>query len=124
MTMRVQAGLLMLAVLLSPLTSAVCEFKCSPAAASPRLNAQPSCHEAAQDRRGTLRSQPHRCGSAHPDAITAVTTTGTTFQPVALLGPPLGVVALACVRSPGSVLTRPPGSRSDVSPVTFPPLRI
>jgi hypothetical protein len=122
--MRAQAGLLMLAVLLSPLTSAVCELKCSPAAASLRQNAQPSCHDALQDRHDTLRSQPHRCGSAHPDAITVATTTGMTFQPGTLLGPPHGVIAHARCWSSGSVLTRPPGTSSDVPLVTFPPLRI
>ena len=66
MMMRAEAALLVCAMLLSPLTWAVCELRCAPPAAF-RLSMHTSCHEAAPLANQRLDSQARHCSDRHVD---------------------------------------------------------
>jgi hypothetical protein len=111
-----------LAVMFSPLASAMCELQCSPAAAV-HLGAAPSCHEAGHEPRDVSRLQPHHCGSVHPDAIAISMAPGAMYQAVAISGPVLGLIDHARL-SFDVVAGRPPGGGFRLASVSPPPLRI
>jgi hypothetical protein len=121
--MRARACAVVLAVMFSPLASAMCELKCSPSAAAVRLAAPPPCHEAGHEPRDASRLQPHHCGSVHPDAIATSTAPGAMYQAVAILGTVVGLIDQA--RPSFDVFVgRPPGGGFHLPSVSSPPLRI
>jgi hypothetical protein len=120
--MRARACVVVLAVMFSPLASAMCELKCSPAAAV-HLGAPPSCHEAGHEPRDASRLQPHHCGSVHPDAIATSMAPGAMYQAVAILGTVVGLIDHARL-SFDVFVGRPPGGGFHLPSVSSPPLRI
>jgi hypothetical protein len=80
MTMRARAAVLVFALMLSPLSAAVCELRCAPPA-SPRLNAHLSCHDAGTQARERLQSPPRHCSDRHHDgAVAGVQTAGASTR--------------------------------------------
>ena len=123
--MRAHAAVLVLALLLSPMASAVCELRCSRPTASPPVDAQASCHDGGSDARQTLHSEPRHCGDRHSDDVTVGAERSVAFSSRDLHAVYFVAVAHPQRSSTILFLGRPPGLRSVVrSAASPPPLRI
>ena len=122
--MRAGACVAMFVVMLSPLTSLVCEFNCLPAMAPAPVSAQLSCHESGHATHDPLRPRLHPCGSVHQHGMGLSATPGAVYRTGAVVGAAIAVVDGPRLSIDLSVLSRPPGRPSLVSSVSSPPLRI
>ena len=125
MMMRAEAGLLVFAMLLSPLTWAVCELRCAPPAAN-RLSTHTSCHEAAPPSNPRLESQARHCSDRHADDSVAGMQAGkpTSARNLQIVSP--GSFAPRPAHAPAILsLHHPPGQQSALRAASPPlPLRI
>ena len=125
MMMRAEAGLLVFAMLLSPLTWAVCELRCAPPAAN-RLSTHNSCHEAASQTTQRLQSQARHCSDRHADDSVAGLQAGKPTAVRNLQIVPPGSSAPGPAAAPAILsLRHPPGQKSALRAASPPlPLRI
>ena len=124
MTMRAHAALLVLALMLSPLASVVCELRCAPPPAAQPPTGHTPCHDTDSSREHSLRSQVRHCAGLHAASVTV----GVEASSVPTVRDPQPHAML--IAEPGSlpaprIADAPPDARPLTrTAISSPPLRI